>query len=341
MDQPQLPFNPPQPGPRLEIKIDAELLKQQAIFVGTPMYGGMCSGLFSRSIADLSAICAHHGIHLQLHFLFNESLITRARNYICDEFMRSVSTHLMFIDADIGFDAKDVIALLALQSQKPEYDIIGGPYAKKCISWEKVIQAVNKGLGDQNPGELEKYIGDFVFNPKDGQSQIPLFQPTEVREVGTGFMMVSKNSFERFNKAYPHYLYKPDHIRTEHFDGSREIMQYFQAEIDGIDFAKEYRVLLDEILNSDIAFASKSNHDWLETKLKEIQGRADQRSKRYLSEDYWFSQRCHEIGIRTWLCPWMRLMHMGSYVFSGSLVDLAQAGAAATADAGLIKKGKK
>ena len=299
------------------------------------MYGGQCAGLFARSMTDLSAVCNNFKLQLQVHFLFNESLITRARNYICDEFMRSDSEHLMFIDSDIGFDARDVIALLALQTQNPEYDIIGGPYPKKCISWEKVIQAVNKGLGDQNPGDLERYVGDFVFNPKEGQNQIPLFQPAEVREVGTGFMMVSKNAFKKFAHAFPNYLYRPDHVRTEHFDGSREIMQFFQAEIDGIDFAREYRVLLDQIAQGALPV------DQVAAKLKEVQDKADKMSKRYLSEDYWFSQRCHEIGVRTWLCPWMKLAHMGSYVFGGSLIDLAAAGAAATADQGLLKKAIK
>ena len=284
--------------PLSEVKINTDELKEHKLFVGTPMYGGMCAGLFSRSIADLSALCTHHGIQLQLYFLFNESLITRARNYICDEFVRSDSNHLMFIDADIGFDARDILGLLTLQIQNPDYDIIGGPYPKKCISWEKVKQAVDKGLADENPNDLEKYVGDFVFNPKGGTQQIPIYQPAEVLEVGTGFMMVRKDVFDKFKLAFPQYAYKPDHVRTTQFDGSRYIHQYFQAEIDKV-------------------------------------------SERYLSEDYWFSQKCQEIGIKTYLCPWMKLAHMGSYIFSGSLADLAAAGATATADLELLKKSKK
>lgn len=317
---------------KLEIKINTEELQKHTIFLGTPMYGGQCGGLFARSVGDLTAFCAHHKIGLQMHFLFNESLITRARNYICDEFMRSKSDHLMFIDSDIGFDARDVIALLALQIQNPEYEIIGGPYPKKCISWEKVKQAVDKGFADNNPNDLEKFVGDYVFNPKDGTGQIPLYKPAEVREVGTGFMMIHRTAFEKFNKKFPHYSYRPDHVRTEHFDGSREIMQYFQAEIDGVDFGLEYKELLDKVAKGEVPA------DKVESSMAEIQSRADRRSKRYLSEDYWFSQRCQEINVRTFLCPWMRLQHMGSYVFGGSLVDLAAVGAAATADVSLLKK---
>lgn len=45
-------------------------------------------------------------------------------------------------------------------------------------------------------------------------------------------MMTRRATFEKFRDAFPQYMYKPDHVRTEHFDGSREIMQFFQAEID-------------------------------------------------------------------------------------------------------------
>jgi hypothetical protein len=253
--------------------------------------------MFAKSVADLSAACTQYGIPLQLYFLFNESLITRARNYCTDEFMRSEAQHMMFIDSDIGFNPQDVIALAALQAQNDEYEIIGGPYPKKCISWEKIKHAVDKGVADQDPNVLEKFVGDYVFNPKGGQQSIKLDEPVEVLEIGTGFMMISKNALKKFNDKFPEYLYKPDHVRTEHFDGSREIMMYFQAEV-------------------------------------------DPKSKRYLSEDYWFCQKAQEAEIRTWFCPWMKLQHVGSYIFGGSLADLASIGVSATADAGQIKKRK-
>ena len=56
----------------MEIKIDIDKLKQRGLFVATPMYGGMCAGMFSKSCADLSAICTQYGIPLQFYFLFNE-----------------------------------------------------------------------------------------------------------------------------------------------------------------------------------------------------------------------------------------------------------------------------
>jgi hypothetical protein len=213
--------------------------------------------------------------------------------------MRSTSEHMLFIDSDIGFNPQDVIAMMALQAQDEEkYEIIGGPYPKKCISWEKIKSAVDKGIADEDANVLEKFVGDFVFNPKGGQQSIAIGEPCEVLEIGTGFMMVTKKAMQKFADKYPEYLYRPDHVRTEHFDGSREIMMFFQAEVDPV-------------------------------------------SKRYLSEDYWFCQKAQAADIKTWFCPWMKLQHVGTYIFGGSLADLASIGAAATADPGALGGKKK
>ncbi len=316
----------------MEIKVPLEELRKCKIFLCTPMYGGQCVGMFSRAIADLSALCTHYGISLQLYFLFNESLITRARNYCCDEFLRSEGTHLMFIDSDIGFNAQDVLGLLAIsRDQDAGYDIVAGPYPKKCISWEKIKMAVDKGFADKNPNDLEKFVGDYVFNPKDNQSSIQIHAPVEVREVGTGFMMVTKKAMQKFKEAYPQLAYRPDHVRTEHFDGSREIHAFFDTVIDyGYTF-DDVHVILEKLSRGEnIDELIKQSHHLLEIEKKA--------SKRYLSEDYMFCQYANRIGLKTWFCPWMKLQHVGAYVFGGSLADLAAIGAPATADTDMLRK---
>lgn len=211
--------------PKIEIPI-AELQKKK-LFVATPMYGGQCAGAYTKSSLDLVTMCLKYGIQCQFFFLFNESLITRARNYLVDEFMRSDATHLMFIDSDIDYSPMDVIALLAFDKE-----IIGGPYPKKCIAWEKVYDAAKFGLADSNPNDLEKYSGDYVFNVVPGTKEIAMDSPVEVLEIGTGFMLISRAAMEKWKAAYPDRTYKPDHNRTANFDGSREIHAYFDTVID-------------------------------------------------------------------------------------------------------------
>lgn len=286
----------------MEIQIKIEDLQKKKLFVATPMYGGSCNGMYTRSMCDLTALCIKYGIEMRSYFLFNESLITRARNYCVDEFLRSGYTHLLFIDSDIGFNPQDVLALLAIQTDESAYDVIGGAYPKKCITWEKIKAAVDKGMADENPNVLEDFVGDFVFNPVmdpgETSRSIRLDEPAEVLEIGTGFMMIRRKTFEEYAKAFPEIMYKPDHVRTEAFDGSREIGMYFQAEIEPV-------------------------------------------SKRYLSEDYLFCQNTRKIGLKVWLCPWMHLQHAGFYTFGGKLPALASIGVSATADPAALGKNKK
>ena len=267
----------------MEIEIKIEELRKRKIFVATPMYGGQCSGMYTKSTADLATISTQYGMDVRFFYLFNESLITRARNYLVDEFLRSPYTHLMFIDSDIHFNPNDVLTLAALDKE-----IIGAPYPKKCIAWEKVRNAVDAGLADDDPVQLEEYTGDFVFNRASGTSEIKVSEPVEVLEIGTGFMLVRREVFEKFREAYPQFSYKPDHNRSENFDGSRYIHAFF-----------------DTVIDSD-AFAGKGSGG----------------SDRYLSEDYMFCQFTRKIGIKTWLCPWMKLGHVGSYVFNGTMPAL-------------------
>jgi hypothetical protein len=269
----------------MEIKISSDELRQKKIFVATPCYGGQCFGLYAKACLDLQATCIQYGIECRFSFIFNESLITRARNYLVDEFLRSGCTHLLFIDSDIQYNPQDILALLAL-----DLDIAGGPYPKKSINWSNICNAVtrnsiktNEGIKLKegfNPGELDGVTGDFVFNPVPGTTSFKISEPVEVMEIGTGFMMVKREVFDKYAEEFPHLHYKPDHVGQANFDGSRYIHAYFDTVI-------------------------------------------DPQSHRYLSEDYMFCQNARAIGLKVWLCPWMKTTHVGTYGFQGDLPAVA------------------
>ena len=283
----------------MKLEVKTEELQKQRLVIGTPMYGGQCAGIYTKSTNDLSMLCSTHKIPMKYYFLFNESLVQRARNYIVDEFLRSDCTHLLFIDSDIGFDPRDALALLALQISDPEkYDIVCGPYPKKTIAWEKISVAAQQGYGKTNPFELEQFTSDFVFNPVSGLKQFKLADPVEVAEGGTGFMLITREALEKYRDSYPELAYKPDHVRTDNFDGSREIHAFFDCVI-------------------------------------------DPESKRYLSEDYFFCRMARKAGLSVWMCPWMKINHVGSYIFKGDMGALGQLGVTATADAKSNKKSYK
>lgn len=282
--------------------IDINVLRERSLYVATPMYGGFCTGLYSSGLNNLSQQCLKLGIKYKNDFIYNESLITRARNYLVDNFMRSDYTHFMFIDADIAFNYEDVLALLALADPNSDKDVVCGVYPKKNISWEKIVKAVNKGLGDEDPEILAAYAGDFVFAVEEN-GEYSMNDLIPVSESGTGFMMIQKRVFEKFTENFPEYLYYPDHKRSEDFDGSRQITAYFMDPLWDMPDGK----------------------------------------KRHLSEDYFFCRKIKEIGMRTWIAPWMKLHHLGSYIYVGDLPGIIGAGLHATLDPEdyLKKKNKK
>lgn len=225
-------INQPRPANEFELSIKVEDLRKAKIFLATPMYGGMNHGLYMKSCLDLQALCFRYGIDIRYSFLFNESLITRARNYLTDEFLRSGFTHLLFIDSDIHYEPNDILAMLALMLKNPDMDIIGGPYPKKAINWSNVALAARKNP-TMDAGALDGLVGDFVFNPvKGGPTEFNVHKPLEVMEVGTGLMLVKREVFVDFAKSYPEKAYLPDHRGTANFDGSREIHAFFDCVID-------------------------------------------------------------------------------------------------------------
>ena len=79
------------------------------LFVGVPCYGGMVSCLTVNGLLTTQVSILQSGLPLRFpSFVANESLVTRARNRIVAQFLATTCSHLLFVDADIGFTAKDV-----------------------------------------------------------------------------------------------------------------------------------------------------------------------------------------------------------------------------------------
>ena len=266
-----------------EIQLNLEEMRKMKIFVATPMYGGQCYGLYTKSLMDTTSMFMHYGIEMQIYYLFNESLVTRARNYCVANFLKSDSTHMLFIDSDVAWQAKDLMYMTHLVAEDVEkYRVMTGLYPKKTIAWEKVLKAAKSGTFDDNPVALEKVAGDMVFNPDHGaypDGRAPIYEPVKVKEAGTGFMMIHRSVFEEYAEAHPELEYTPDHLREGEFKLGEKIHAYFDC-----------------IINEE---------------------------NRYLSEDYMFCENLRKQNIDIWTLPMIELMHCGSYIYQGKLVDMA------------------
>ena len=198
--------------------------KRTALFVATPMYGGMCIGNYASALMQLPMICSRNGIMLYYTYMMNESLITRARNSIAYDFLASDATHLMFIDADIGFNPNDIVEMV-----KRDVDICCGLYPKKEISWGRVTQAVQGGVP---PHELKDHTGTFVVNLVNNErTEIKMDELFEIENGGTGFMLIKREVFEALADKVPEYtndMYLATDIVTE----PKMVKEFFTTSID-------------------------------------------------------------------------------------------------------------
>ena len=161
-----------------------------SLFVATPMYGGMCTGFYLQSMLALAPMAKQADIDVHCSFMFNESLIQRARNSLTHQFLKTDCTHLMFIDADIKFDANDIMLMIAADK-----DIICGLYPKKEINWQQVAISTAAGVPVD---QLKNHTGAMVVNlvGQVGDVIVPANEPLEITNGGTGFMLIKRGVFE-------------------------------------------------------------------------------------------------------------------------------------------------
>jgi hypothetical protein len=181
-----------------------EYLEDKFIFIATPCYGGSCGEPFLRSMVELSAFLSKANIKFTFSSLANESLITRARNKLVREFLKSDATHLFFIDADIRFNYKDVVKLVL-----HDKDVVVGAYPLKALNIENLIGKTYESV-EQIRSATCRYVTNFVFPDEEaaekGELQV-VDGLIEVYDAGTGFMCIKREVIEKIIEAYQDIVY--------------------------------------------------------------------------------------------------------------------------------------
>ena len=164
------------------------------------MFAGQCHASYALSLFRLIPVFMNAGMAIQYAYTTNESLVPRARDSLVYDFLATECTHLMFIDADIGFKAEDILTMI-----EADKEIICGVYPRKEIDWTAVAEASKAGVP---PAELHKYTGAPVVNTLAGSQPIEASaggEPVEVANAGTGFMLIKRIVFEWLADVVPPY----------------------------------------------------------------------------------------------------------------------------------------
>ena len=179
------------------------------IFLGMPMYGGLVTESTLHGLLNLQNWSTAAGVNLRFQTIGNESLITRARNTIVSMMLDSqdfAATHLLFIDADIGFNAENVERLLCADK-----DIACGIYPRKHVHFEK-IKSILEEHPDISPEELEMRSLGYNLNFDDAKGISMEDGFCKVQEAATGMMLVKRNVFRTMIKKFPERKYDTDQI---------------------------------------------------------------------------------------------------------------------------------
>jgi hypothetical protein len=156
-----------------QITVNVDYLRTTRVHICMPCYSGMLTEQTFMSYIKWANTCRQLGIDWTIETMTNESLISRARNTLVAKFLNNPdSTHLMFVDADIGWEPWHLLALL-----NRDVDVIGGLYPMKTLPIKWVVNGFEGA--ETGPDNLQ-----------------------EVSKTGTGFMLVKRHVFEKLN-AHP------------------------------------------------------------------------------------------------------------------------------------------
>ncbi len=195
-----------------EAKINLNVFNGRHLFVATPAYGGLVGEAYLKAMVKLGIIFKQYNLNFTLATIANESLITRGRNTLVAMFMSEERfTDMMFIDADIHFDAESVLKMWhKLLTGGPEVEVVVGAYPKKQINWKGIRNAVLRDNITED--DMPKHQASYVLNIKaDADGRIPMRNGLlPVYDGGTGFMMFKRDVIQKMFDKWPELHYKND-----------------------------------------------------------------------------------------------------------------------------------
>lgn len=172
---------PPPPPAQGQVQVNVDFLRTTKVHIAMPCYGGMLTESTFMSFIKWANTARQLGIDWTLETMVNESLISRARNTLTAKFLDMPdSTHLFFVDADIGWEPWHLLVLL-----NRNVDVIGGLYPMKTMPIKWVVNGFEGA--EEGPDGLQ-----------------------EVSKAGTGFLLMKKSCFEKLNNHPAVKPYKND-----------------------------------------------------------------------------------------------------------------------------------
>jgi hypothetical protein len=194
------------------------------LVVATPCFGGQLSTLYFASMFKLQrALRDYPNVELAVQLRDGDALVTRARANLVSLFLDDPkATHLLFVDADIGFEPDQVLRLLTSGA-----DVAAGTYPIKRINWDKVRQAI-----ETNRPKPQSAALDYVLEVENPENIAAVSGFARVRYAGTGFLMIRRNTLEKMCAHYTSLQFRREHSIADVLANSPNRFALFECMID-------------------------------------------------------------------------------------------------------------
>ena len=195
------------------------------LVVATPCFAGQVASIYAGSVFHLQrTVRSRSDLDLTVLMRDGDALITRARANLVTLFLDDPSTtHLLFVDADIGFTPDQVFRLI-----DSEADVVAGLYPIKRVNWDKARRMLESGRPATPSAAL-----DYVLELDNPDQVVSVNGFARARSVGTGFLMIKRHVLERMcqHPAYTSLQFFREHS-LDALAGSPNRFALFECMID-------------------------------------------------------------------------------------------------------------
>lgn len=215
------------------------------VYIATPSHSGdVCCG-YAGSLLATCALLGTHGYASQPDFAMGNAIISFARAVLLKRFLESGASQILFIDADLCWNAEGALALV----QSP-HEFVAGIYPAKTPEHNKVFQTRHL---------LESPTGNYL----------------ETDGVPGGFMRVKRSAVEKMIEAYPE-LTRP--YKVDKATGKRVLLHYLFENIleddmplgEDYAFCERWRRIGGKIfIHPDIDFIHYGKGEWVGNMLRD------------------------------------------------------------------------
>jgi hypothetical protein len=157
-----------------------------SIALGTAAFGGQVTQLYGESVLKLQEACLDRGIEFHYMVQSGDALVQRARQQLTARFLEMPSaTHLLMVDADIGFEPEQVFRLLEF-----DQDFTAAAYPRK-----------------------KRDVLSYEVEPLEPRQERDGFFRASF--VGVGFLLLKRQALLRMMEAYPELRYSAGFIAAD------------------------------------------------------------------------------------------------------------------------------